>query len=72
MLALLLACTPEPKDSEGGCELLEAVPVDDPAEWTVEEEAVWHPVLSEPEFVIPGDGLPQETQTANNNVAIAI
>ncbi|HND30524.1 MAG TPA: sialidase family protein [Myxococcota bacterium] len=72
MLALLLACTPDPKDSTGGCELLEAVPVDDPAEWTVEEEVVWHPVLSEPEFVIPGDGLPQETQTANNNVAIAI
>lgn len=71
MLVLVwLGCAPrEPAD--GGCETLDAVPSDDPADWTVDTSHAWSPVVSEPSFVIPGDGLPVTPQPANNNVAIA-
>lgn len=70
LLLSLLACQPPPP--EATCEVLDATPSDDPADWDVSPSTGWTPVVSEPRFIIPGDGLPYDTQASNNNVAIAV
>lgn len=52
--------------------LLDAGVSDDPADWAVDTSVSWVPHVSEPRFVVPGDGLPVPPQPANNNVAITI
>lgn len=64
-MLLLLACAPD-----ATCPVMDPTPSDDPADWEVDPDVDWIPSVSEPTFVIPGD-LPVDTQTSNNNVAIA-
>lgn len=69
LLLWLLACDPQ---KEPECEVLEAGPSDDPEDWEVDPSSGWVPQVSEPRFIIPGEGLPVSPQTANNNVAITL
>jgi len=68
-LLALLACDAPPGPT---CALLSEGPSDDPADWTVDATINWVPRVSEPRFVIPGDGLPVTPQASNNNVAITV
>lgn len=70
MLGLLLACAPSPTDTAGGCETLDATPSDDPDDWTPTGGTT--PVVSDPTFIIPGDGLPVVPDVSNNNVALLL
>jgi hypothetical protein len=72
LLLALLGCATETPEDTGACETLAPEPVDDPAAWEVDPSVTWTPSVSEPRFVIPGDGLPVTPQAANNNVALAI
>lgn len=70
-LLLLLGCGADGADT-GACEALSPGPDDDPAAWTVDAGDGWTPVVSEPTFVVPGEGLPVTPRASNNNVAIAL
>jgi hypothetical protein len=70
-LLLLLSCA-TPTDPAPTCASIAADPSDDPADWEVDTGVAWDPVVSEPRFVVPGDGLPVDPMPANNNVAIAV
>jgi hypothetical protein len=71
LFSLLWACAAPPEPPRA-CEVLSASPSDDPADWQVDTAQSWVSVVSEPTFIIPGDGLPVTPQAANNNVAIAM
>ncbi len=68
-LALVGCDTPAPPEV---CASLTETPSDDPAAWTVDTGVAWVPSVSEPTWIVPGEGLPVQPQAANNNVAIAL
>jgi hypothetical protein len=74
IFALLAACDGGRVPESDACPTIEAVPSDDPADWDAEIDMgiEYEPVLSEPEWVIPSEALPIETQTSNNNVSILV
>jgi nitrogen fixation protein FixH len=69
LVLVLFAC--DPVEEEVTCAPIAPTPDDDPAAWTVDTGVAWTPSVSEPEFVVPGPGLPVAPQAANNNVALA-
>lgn len=72
VLGSWLACA-DPIPREPGCEVLAAVPSDDPADWDVDPGVTWEPVVGEPRFVVPSDELPAGlAQPANNNVSLLV